>query len=390
MDYRTVEEINQCEACEHGLAKVATRSSDAWRLRRDEDSEYRAPFVRDRDKIIHSLAFQRLVHKTQMFCGADPSKYTTRLMHTMKVWQVACTIARALRLNEDLTGAIALGHDIGHAPFGHIGEAILRKHLLQHNGFEHNEEGLLVALYFEEINLTLQTLEGILKHTRFSYEPYLANGVKRVDPFHTIKIHTRPAKEYSGIMGYMGPPRDDQKVTFITEPTYEAQVVDIADEIAYVVHDLEDCTSRGIVEAEELPVEWYREFGSDPKNGIDRLVKGVISANLALLEEADSREGKLKLQHTTNLEALVQRMKKWYDHEVYQYRLASERDEAEKMLNAVLALFSDKPTLLKDYMHPGLYYQIVKCGFAEKERVGHCIAMMTDHDIIKVYRERCI
>lgn len=387
MGYRTVEEIEQCESCEQGLAKVATPSSQARRLGRPEDSEYRAPFARDRDKIVHSLAFQRLVHKTQMFCGADPSKYTTRLMHTMKVWQVACTIARALRLNEDLTGAIALGHDIGHAPFGHLGEDILRKNLLNENGFEHNEEGVLVALYFEGINLTFQTLEGILKHTRFSYEPYLTHGITRKDPFHKIKIHTRPVKEYTGILGYMGPPGDDGKVTFITEPSYETQVVDIADEIAYVVHDLEDCLSRGIVEAEELPIEWFQETGPDPKNGIDRLVKGVIDANLSLLADGDLVDKGPQLRHTAELETLVRRMKKWYERDVYQYRLLSERNEAEKMLNAVFDLFVNKPILLKEHMHPKLYDQIVKCGFTEKERVAHCIAMMTDHEVVEIFRK---
>jgi dGTPase len=304
----------------------------------------------------------------------------------MKVWQVACTLARALRLNEDLASAIALGHDIGHAPFGHIGEDILRQRLLHENGFEHNEEGLFVALYFEQINLTYQTLEGILKHTRFSYEPYMASGINRADPFHKIRIHGRPAKDYADIMGYMGPPGNDHKVTFITQPTYEAQVVDIADGIAYVVHDLEDCLSRGIVEAEELPVEWYREFGPDPKNGIDRLVKGVIDANLALLADDSLPESKPQLKHTQHLDNLVKRMKSWYEHEVYEYRLASERNEAERMLNKVFDFFSGKPMLVKEHMHPKLYDQILKCGFSDKARVGHCLAMMTDHEIVDVFR----
>ena len=112
MSYRNVTQIRKCEECKEGLVPLATRCSDAWRFQDEEDHDYRTTFARDRDRIVHSLAFQRLVHKTQLLPAADPSQYTTRLLHSIKVAQIAQTISRALHLNEDLTVAIALGHDL--------------------------------------------------------------------------------------------------------------------------------------------------------------------------------------------------------------------------------------------------------------------------------------
>ena len=182
---RTKETIFLCEKCkDNGLYPLAQKSEDAYRLLDQEPHEYRTHYARDRDRIIYSNTFRRLVHKTQVYPATDPSKFTTRLTHTLKVMQVAQTISRALKLNEDLSVAIALGHDIGHPPFGHIGEEALRQLMMDVGGFEHNEESVWILMKFEKLNLTLQVLEGILKHTCYSYYPIIKRrGVTRKDPF---------------------------------------------------------------------------------------------------------------------------------------------------------------------------------------------------------------
>lgn len=389
MHIRTASDIENCESCKYGLINAATPSNSAKRLLPEEPrrDDYRTQFAHDRDRIIHSLAFQRLVHKTQVFCGADPSRYTTRLLHTLKVAQVAQTISRALRINEDLTVAIALGHDIGHAPFGHLGEEILRQRLIDDNGFEHNEEGVLLALYFEQgLNLTVQTLEGILKHTRFSCEPYSAANVRRYDPFQTIKLkrHRHSPLVLHNVFKYMGPAGSDQRITFQELPTYEAQVVDIADEIAYVVHDLEDCLARGTVTEEELPPEWQEEFADDPKDAISSLVTGVIDENFDKLIHADPVTPRTELSHTARLSQLMEVMKNWYEG-IFEVKLADQKKWANQVLADVFELFVREPTLLREYVHPWYYRSIVRKPYRGKSLVGHCMATLTDHEIISIY-----
>lgn len=390
MGIRTISDIEYCESCDYGLIKSATPSSNARYLMPEKltKDDYRTPFAHDRDRIIHSLAFRRLVHKTQVFCGADPSKYTTRLLHTLKVCQIAQTISRALRLNEDLTVAIALGHDIGHAPFGHLGEEILRRRLIHDNGFEHNEEGVLLALYFEQgLNVTFQTLEGILKHTRFSFEPYNAANVKRHDPFETLELKRRRQQPlvYHNVFNYMGPQDSNQKVTFLGLPTYEAQVVDIADEIAYVVHDLVDCLAREIVTEEELPPEWQEEFlTDDPGDAINGLVKGVIDENYDKLIHIDAEAPRIELSHTVKLSRLMEIMKNWYQ-EIFDTKLAWQKDWASQVLESVFDLFLSDHAQLKKYVHPWYYLKIVRKPYRGESLVGHCIATLTDNEIISIY-----
>lgn len=387
--YRTVGDIESCESCSQGLLPVAVHNSEAVRPWGPERSEYRPAFARDRDKITHSMAFQRLVHKTQMFCGTDPAKYTTRLLHTLKVCQVAQTLARALRLNEDLASAIALGHDLGHSPFGHVGEDVLRSRLIKLNGFEHNEESVIIALFLERLNLTFQTLEGILKHTKCDLRPYENANVQRQDPFHVLKLPGRPSRTFADVFKYLGPKDKDGKATFLSAPSYEAQVVDIADEIAYVVHDLEDCLARKIIDEEDLPGEWHEEFADDPRNAIDELVSGVIEENIGKLIHASPNSPKEALSHTDRLSTLVARMKEWYSKEIYPEKLGAEKAEAERMLNQVFDLFVGKPRLLKEYVHPTYFERLIRRGFRGELLVGHCVTTLTDHEVIQVYDGHC-
>jgi len=225
------------------LAPYAMKSARSrGRVHPEPEHPYRTAYQRDRDRIIHCKAFRRLEYKTQVFLNHEGDHYRTRLTHSLEVSQIARTIARALRLNEDLTEAIALAHDLGHTPFGHSGEEALRQVMAQHGGFEHNRHGLRVVDVLEHqyadfrgLNLTYEVRESIAKHTTRWDEPQ----VEGFEP---------------------GP------------PLLEAQVVEVADSIAYDNHDLDDGLAAGILTEEQLrEVElWVRASeASRPASGTD-------------------------------------------------------------------------------------------------------------------------
>lgn len=200
----------------------------------EEPCELRTAFQRDRDRILHSKAFRRLMHKTQVFLAPEGDHYRTRLTHTLEVCQVSRTIARALNLNEDLTEAIALGHDLGHTPFGHNGEAVLNR--LHSNGFKHNEQSLRVVDILEStservgMNLTFEVRDGILNH--------------------------------SGRL---------------KAKTLEGQIVNISDRIAYINHDIDDAIRSGVLTLEDLPKAPIELFGKKHSERIDCMVKNVVT-----------------------------------------------------------------------------------------------------------------
>jgi dGTPase len=224
------EELAQWE--DRSLADYAVKSKDSkGRSHAEAKHPYRSGFQRDRDRIIHSSAFRRLEYKTQVFVNYEGDYYRTRLTHTLEVAQIARTIARVLRLNEDLVEAISLAHDLGHTPFGHAGEEILHKLMQDHGGFEHNRQGLRVVDYLEEryptfkgLNLTWEVREGIVKHKTFFDHPDM--------------------KEFQGVLS----------------ASLEAQVVDAADEIAYDSHDLDDGITSRLIDIRDLNVVslWHR------------------------------------------------------------------------------------------------------------------------------------
>ncbi len=217
---------------ERELSRFAAKSRDA--RRRDpayRPDPLRTEFARDRDRILHSRHFRLLMHKTQVIPGPPHARFTTRLTHTLEVMQVARSLARSLGLNEDLTEAISLGHDLGHSPFGHAGEDALRGIMRRAGagGFEHNEHSLRVADVLEALDLTRPTRQGILCHTRYDPADYPGG---RVLPAEFIEL------------GYAakGEPWSRPR-------TLEAQVVDLADEIAYLAHDTEDMRQAGLFDA---------------------------------------------------------------------------------------------------------------------------------------------
>jgi dGTPase len=228
------ERVRAREAAE--LAPLATPSYPARRRRPEEDCGLRTPFQRDRDRIVHSKAFRRLKHKTQVFVAPEGDHYRTRLTHTLEVTQVSRTVARALRLNEDLTEAIGLGHDLGHPPFGHIGEDVLDRCLQERfgTGFRHYEHSLRVVDALERdgagLNLTDPVREGILGHS-----------------------------------GRAEPPS-----------TLEGRIVRLVDRIAYLNHDIDDALRAGVIAEADIPADAIALLGDSGSHRIDALVHDLV------------------------------------------------------------------------------------------------------------------
>ena len=210
------------------LSKYATLSENTkGRAVEEKKCDVRTDFQRDKDRIIYSKAFRRLKHKTQVFIAPEGDHFRTRLTHTLEVTQIARTVARALRLNEDLAEAIALGHDLGHTPFGHIGEKVLDE--LYGEGFKHNEQSVRVADVLEDLNLTWEVRDGILNHSGTSMAS-----------------------------------------------TLEGQIVKFADRIAYVNHDIDDAKRAGLISEEELPEQCKALLGTDSRMRINTMVRDII------------------------------------------------------------------------------------------------------------------
>src|SRR5579883_1082831 len=213
------------------------------RLYREPESPSRTPFQRDRDRIIHSAAFRRLIHKTQVFVYHEGDHYRTRLTHSLEVAQIARTLARALGLNEDLVEAISLAHDLGHTPFGHAGEDALSAAMQDVGGFDHNAQSLRIVTALEHryaafrgLNLTWETLEGIVKH----------NGP-------LIGIDGAPLPRYAtGLPHAIRSYRETQDLALHTQPSLEAQIAALADDIAYNNHDIDDGFRAGYISLRDL------------------------------------------------------------------------------------------------------------------------------------------
>jgi dGTPase len=239
----------QLEAREHELLapQAAKSARSRGRLRPESEDDVRPAFQRDRDRIIHCKAFRRLKHKTQVFFAPTGDHYRTRLTHTLEVSQIARTIAKVLRLHEELTEAIALGHDLGHTPFGHAGEKVIDT--LMPGGFNHYEQSLRIVDVLENdgrgLNLTWEVRNGIAKHSK----------------------------------GKSGAPVGVSDA--LRASTIEGQIIRVADLIAYVNHDIDDATRAGLLTAEDLPREPIRVLGGSSSARISSLVRDVVTQTLA-------------------------------------------------------------------------------------------------------------
>lgn len=229
------------------LAPRAARSADTrGRLRPEPEDPIRPAFQRDRDRIIHCKAFRRLKHKTQVFFAPTGDHYRTRLTHTLEVSQIARSVAKVLQLNEELTEAIALGHDLGHTPFGHAGERVLQS--LVPGGFEHYEQSLRIVDVLENdgqgLNLTWEVRDGIARHSKGK---------------HGVPVGADPAHRAS---------------------TIEGQVARVADIIAYVNHDIDDAVRAGLLRPEDLPAQYTEVLGKSSSARIGRMVTDVVVRTL--------------------------------------------------------------------------------------------------------------
>jgi dGTPase len=321
------------------LSPHATLTSESrGRLNKEKECDLRPAFQHDRDRIIHSKAFRRLKHKTQVFLTPSGDHYRTRLTHTLEVAQIARTIARSLFLNEDLTEAIALGHDLGHTPFGHAGEDMLNK--IVPGGFQHPEQSLRVADEIEKLNLTYEVRDGILKHS------------KRDGPILP----------------------DDQ--TLLPE-TLEGQIVRIADSIAYLNHDLDDALRAKVISREELKDDekgFMHILGTNHSQRIDRMVNDVIRTTMASGLERIAVSDEV-LQAAMNLRRFLD------DSVYYASKVYEDFKKASKIIKELYYYYLENPDSF--YQESGKNFS---AGMLEME-VCDFISGMTDRYAFKAYEK---
>ena len=306
-------------------ATLACRS--LGRERPEQEDDLRTCFMRDRDRIIHCKAFRRLKHKTQVFLSPEGDHYRTRLTHTLEVSQIARTIARGMQLNEDLTEAIALGHDLGHTPFGHAGERALSE--AAGREFNHNEQSLRILRRLEKdgkgLNLTREVLDGVLCHT----------GPKQAD-------------------------------------TPEGQIVRYADRIAYINHDIDDAIRAGVLSADQIPAELQRQLGRGNSRRIGTLVSGAV--------EYGRETGQVGLPPL--LEETMDSLRAFMFEAVYKNPVAKgEEGKGIEVLQALYRYFEEHPETM-----PNEFLQI---AFEDDVPTAVCdyIAGMTDRYAITKYQD---
>lgn len=303
------------------LNEFATKSRfTKGRKKPTEPCPMRTEFQRDRDRILHSKAFRRLKHKTQVFLSPFDDHFRTRLTHTLEVSQIGRSIARALDFNEDLVEAIALGHDLGHTPFGHCGESVLNE--LVKGGFHHNIQSVRVVEVLEDLNLCQETIDGILTHT----------------------------------WGY-------------TPKTPEGQIVQLADKIAYINHDIEDSIRAGIIVESDLPKDCIEYFTSIQSKRLSKMISEIVVNSVGKSEVSMSEEG---WHYTTKL-------RQWMFENVYEDASPAKLEE-KKARNVIRELFF-------------LYCDMLKpvCEESKIERiVTDYISGMTDRYAVERYKENFI
>lgn len=330
------------EESEGRLSPYAAKSQlTRGRMRRETLCPMRTEFQRDRDRIIHTKSFRRLMHKTQVFIAPAGDHYRTRLTHTLEVSQIARSITRALNLNEDLTEAISLGHDLGHTPFGHMGEDILNE--LYPEGFRHNEQSLRVVNVLEKdgqgLNLTWEVRDGILNHSK--------NWTDILD-------------EGGGIAS-----------------TLEGQICRLADAVAYINHDIDDAIRAGIITESDLPADVSRLLGSINRERINSLIIDIVS--FALNTAAESG-GPPQIGMSPVVREAANKLRQFLLKRVY----GVARDEAEQAQEVVRALYQ---YFIRNAEKLPDEYRLVHGGI-ERSVVDY-ISGMTDRYAMETFREVC-
>ena len=363
------------------LAPYAARSADSRGRRFSEPfKDDRPAFERDRDRIIHCAAFRRLEYKTQVFVNHEGDYYRTRLTHSLEVAQIARGIARRLRLNEDLVEALALAHDLGHTPFGHTGEHVLNRLMRDAGGFEHNRQSLRIVDLLEErypgfngLNLSWETREGIIKHSSDYDRP-----------------GTEPAVDFEPAM----------------PPTLEAQIIDLADEIAYNNHDIDDGLKAGYITLEELAeLELWRETSAlvaekfpllDQERRVHQTISHLIGSLIGDL--VATTNGQLSSSNIDSLDAVRchggrlvsfsaatrernRALKSFLYRRLYRhYKVERMRVKAERFLTLLFESYLANPTLLPNA------YQARFEQYGRERVICDYLAGMTDRYAMDEYK----
>jgi dGTPase len=363
---------------DQSLASFAVRAAQSTGRKYPEPEHvYRTSFQRDRDRVIHSSAFRRLQYKTQVFVNHEGDYYRTRITHTLEVAQIARSIARTLGLNQDLTEAIALAHDLGHTPFGHMGEKVLNDLMKNDGGFEHNAQSYRIVTHLEEkypdfdgLNLSYEVLEGIDKH-RTRYD--------------------RPQEGYG------------------EQYTLEAQIVDLSDEIAYTAHDIDDGITSRLLDFEELKAvsiweETLKKVQSDYPNlsrgktkyqAVNRLINYWVTD---VIEETQRRIDKFGIKTLMDVRRAPeeiaafsnkarsdhQDMKKFLFQNMYRHdRVIRIEDKSKKVIQELFRLYAANPDIL-----PKATREKIKSNQETPHRaIADYIAGMTDRFAIQEYEK---
>ena len=324
--YCGFEEENLCE-----FATLSINSKGRYRPDDEYEDDIRTPYMRDRDRIIHSKSFRRLMHKTQCFLSPEGDHYRTRLTHTLEVSQIGRTIARALRLNEDLTEAIALGHDLGHTPFGHAGERELDR--LCPQGFKHNEQSLRVVDIIERdgegLNLTYEVRNGIVCHS----------GESEAD-------------------------------------TPEGVIIKLADRIAYINHDIDDAIRAGVLNANDIPFGLRAVLGETHSARIETMVKSIIRAT-----NRNFKNGICKVAMEANMYESTMTLRKFLFDNVYFNPIAkSEETKACDMISKMYEYFCKNTDKI-----PFEYRKNLDVNSSVERTVCDYIGCMTDRYAVQTF-----
>ena len=373
---------------ENHLKSYAVQSINSrGRIYKEIENSIRSPFQRDRDRIIHSSSFRRLKHKTQVFVNTEGDHYRTRLTHSMEVSQIARTLARSLGLNEDLSETLSLSHDLGHTPFGHAGENVLSQCMKGYGGFDHNIQTLRIVTLIENkyykfcgLNLTIETLDGLIKH----------NG---------------PVKNVNSYKKILKKDLFDNKIVFNTFPSLEAQVASIADDIAYNNHDLEDGLRAGLFTIQKFSsipfisklinrhlknIKNFRKeiiINQIIRDLINLMVVDVINTTGKNLKKNNPqsindiyKQGSLIVNFSDKMKKIDKQIKEFLNRHMYQHKkVVVNTNRGKKIIKDLFKYLSKNP---KKHINNALFKK------EQKERViADFIAGMTDRYAIKLHKE---
>tara|TARA_B100000315_G_scaffold250950_1_gene284775 strand:+ start:342 stop:1487 length:1146 start_codon:yes stop_codon:yes gene_type:complete len=378
----------QKDCKENHLKPYAVKTINSkGRIYKEDENSIRSPYQRDRDRIIHSSSFRRLKHKTQVFVNTEGDHYRTRLTHSMEVSQIARTLARFLSLNEDLSETLSLSHDLGHSPFGHVGEEALNRCMERYGGFDHNIQTLRIVTFLENkyykfygLNLTIETLEGLIKH----------NGpVRNLAPYKKILKKNLFSK----------------KIVFNSFPSLESQIATISDDIAYNNHDLQDGLRAGLFTINKISSIPYlsklvNKHVKNIKNFrkeiiINQIVRDLI--NLMVMDVINTTNINLKKINPQTIDDIYKRdclivdfsdkmkiidkeIKDFLKRNMYNHRdVIVNNKKSKRIINNLFKYLSKNP---KKYINMDLFKN------EQKERViTDFIAGMTDRYAINLYEK---